>query len=117
MPDNKNNDPLADILADEALVTLDVYHDDGYTTCIVAAILSIPGSERQYVALLPVDAQGEYSPERAWFYRYLIDETDPNAEPDIENITDDEELEAVIDRYDEYLDEIAFDELLSEDEP
>ncbi|MBD5531013.1 MAG: DUF1292 domain-containing protein [Lachnospiraceae bacterium] len=116
MSETKKEDALAQIRADEELVTLDVYHDDGYTTCIVAAILTIPESARRYVALLPVDEHGEYSPENAWFYRYVTDETNPDAEPDIENITDDEELESVIDRYDEYLDEIAFDELLSEEE-
>lgn len=116
MSEKSKDDALAQIRDDEDLVTLDVYHDEGYTTCIVAAILTIPESDRQYVALLPVDEDGEYSPDHAWFYRYLIDETNPDAEPDIENITDDEELEAVIDRYDEYLDEIAFDELLADEE-
>lgn len=116
MSENNRDDALADIRADEELVTMDVYHDDGYTTCIVAAILTIPGSEHKYAALLPVDEHGGYSPDQAWFYRYLIDETDPGADPDIENITDDQELEAVIDCYDEYLDEIAFEELLAEEE-
>lgn len=116
MSEKTKDDALAQIRADEKLVTLDVYHDEGYTTCIVAAILSIPESEHQYVALLPVDEHGEYSPDNVWFYRYLIDETNPDAEPDIENITDDEELESVIDRYDEYLDEIALDELLAEED-
>lgn len=116
MSETKKEDALAQIRADEELVTLDVYHDDGYTTCIVAAILTIPESDRRYVALLPVDEHGEYSPENAWFYRYVTDEANPDAEPDIENITDDGELESVIDRYDEYLDDVAFDELLSEED-
>ncbi len=116
MYEANNEEALALIRYDEELVTMLVYHDDGYTTCIVAAILTIPESYRRYVALLPVDERGEYSPENAWFYRYVTDEANPDAEPDIENITDDEELESVIDRYDEYLDEIAFDELLSEED-
>ena len=116
MSNSKKDNALAQILADKELVTMDVYHDDGYTTCIVAAILSIPESERKYVALLPIDEHGEYSPDQAWFYRYLIDTTNPDADPDIENITDDEELEAVIDRYDEFLDEVAFEELLAEED-
>lgn len=113
--DNRNK-KLEEIKADEDLVTMDIYHDDGYTTCIVAAILTIPESEHRYVALLPLDENGEYSPDDAWFYRYFAEDSDPDAEPRIESIADDDELEAVIDRYDEYRDELAFDELLQSED-
>ncbi len=107
---------IEELKTDEEIVTMDIYHDDGYTTCVVAAILSVPGFEGRYVALLPIDENGEYSPDDAWFYRYLADESDPDADPEIESITDDNELEAVIDRYDEYRDELAFEELSEEDD-
>ncbi len=117
MSEQSENRKIEELKNDDELVTMDIYHEGGCTTCIVAAILSVPGSEKQYVALLPIDEHGEYSPDDAWFYRYLTDGSAPGAEPEIESITDDDELEAVIDRYDEYRDELAFDELLeSEDD-
>lgn len=104
----KKNNKLDEIMNDEEIVTIDITHDDGVTTCIVAAILEV--DEKEYVALLPIDENGDYSPEEAWFYRYFENE-DPNEDPTIESIDNEEEYEAVTDKYDEFLDEIIFEEM------
>lgn len=52
---------IEELKTDEEIVTMDIYHDDGYTTCVVAAILSVPGFGHRYTALLPIDENGEYS--------------------------------------------------------
>ena len=46
-----------------------------------------------------------------WFYRYHEDKENPNEEPELEYIEDDEEYEIVSDAFDEYLDNAEFDEL------
>ena len=47
-------------------------------------------------------------------YRYHEDENDPNAEPELIYIDDDQEYEMVEDAFDEYLDNAEFDEIVPE---
>ena len=61
---------------------------------------------RQYIALLPLDENGEEEGD-VYIYRYI--ETDPE-NPDLENIEDDEEYEIAADAFDEWLDEQEFEE-------
>jgi hypothetical protein len=51
-----------------------------------------------------------------WFYGYKEDENDPNAEPELRYIEDDDEYENVADAFDEYLDNVEFDEVVGDDE-
>ena len=51
-----------------------------------------------------------------WFYRYSEDESDPNAEPELGYIDDDEEYDMVADAFDEYLDNAEFDEIVKDEE-
>ncbi|MBQ6574588.1 MAG: DUF1292 domain-containing protein, partial [Lachnospiraceae bacterium] len=44
-----------------------------------------------------------------WFYGYKEDENDPNVEPELFYIEDDDEYEAVADAFDEYLDDEEFE--------
>lgn len=93
---------------EEMTVSLDL--DDGTTVvCSIATILSVDGKD--YIALLPQDEEGEVDVENVWFYGYKEDPNDPNAEPELIYIADDDELEAVADKYDEYLDNLEFDEM------
>ena len=46
-----------------------------------------------------------------WFYRYSANENDPNEEPVLDYIDDDNEYEAVADAFDEFLDTQEFDEI------
>ena len=45
-----------------------------------------------------------------WFYQYEEDENNPDAEPKLTYIDNDEEYENVADAFDEYLDNAEFDE-------
>ncbi len=93
---------------EEMTVTLTL--DDGEVTCAVAAIFSV--EDKDYIALLPLDENGENTDGEVWIYGYKEDENDPNAEPELIFIEDEEEYEMVSDAFDEYLDEQEFDELL-----
>ena len=63
----------------------------------------------QNIALLPLDENGEENEEgEVFIYRYS---EDSEGNPSLDNIEDDEEYEAVSDRFDELLDEAAFEEM------
>lgn len=92
---------------EEMTVSLDL--DDGTTVvCSILTILTVDGKD--YIALQPLDEEGNAAGDDVWFYGYKEDEKDPNAEPELIYIDDDEELEAVYDKFDEYLDELEFGE-------
>ena len=106
---NKNQDknitaPEEDDMSD-LRVTLDL--DDG--TSVECQILTIFDVEEQdYIALLPLDDKGEPNEEgEVYIYRYFEDK---EGNPSLENIENDEEYEAVADRFDELLDDEEFDE-------
>lgn len=90
----------------DIMVTLDL--DDGtQVECEILTIFSI--GEQDYIALLPLTDDGETNDEGEIFiYRYSEDE---NGNPSLENIQDDDEYEAVADRFDELLDEAEFNEM------
>ena len=84
---NQNNDD------EDIVVTLDL--DDGsQVECEILTIFTV--GERDYIALLPLDENGEENEEgEVFIYRY----------------SEDDEYEAVSDRFDELLDEAAFEEM------
>lgn len=97
---------------EEMTVTLEL--DDGSeVTCAVITILTV--KEQDYIALLPLDENGNNQDGEVWFYRYAEDASDPNQEPDLTYIEDDDEYELVADAFDEFLDNCEFDEIVSED--
>lgn len=99
--------------AEEMTVELDL--DDGTSvTCAVVTILTV--SNRDYIALLPLNENGDNADGEVWFYRYSENPDDPNEEPELEYIDDDDEYEAVADAFDEYLDASEFDELVDEED-
>lgn len=100
MADNNQKNEDTDIL-----VTLDL--DDGSEVeCEILTILSVNGQD--YIALLPLDDEGEANEEgEVFIYRYSEDE---EGSPSLANIEDDDEYEAVSDRFDEWLDEAEFEE-------
>lgn len=104
--DNKNPDVLQNPEEDtDILVTLSL--DDGSTAeCEILTIFDV--ADRNYIALLPLDETAEPNEEgEVFLYRYSEDE---EGNPSLENIADDEEYEAVADRFDELLDEAEFEE-------
>lgn len=101
MADNRPNNDDTDIL-----VTLDL--DDGsQVECEILTIFTV--GEQDYIALLPLDEKGEPNEEgEVFIYRYSEDE---DGNPSLENIADDDEYEAVADRFDELLDEAEFNDM------
>lgn len=111
---SKNIDQNADNSYEAEEMTVDLDLEDGTSvTCAVITILTV--SEKDYIVLLPLDESGENTEGEVWFYRYSENPDDPNEEPELTYIEDDEEYEAVADAFDEYLDSAEFDELIDDD--
>ena len=81
---------------------------------IIITILTV--EKKDYIVLLPLDEEGNNDDGEVWFYRYFEDESDPNSEPQLEYIDDDDEYENVADAFDEYLDNVEFDEVVKDEE-
>ena len=93
----------------DATVTLTLDDD----TTIECAVLTIyPAGGREYIALLPLDDNGENQDGEVYLYRFVQGSEE---EPMLENIEDDEEYEAASDAFDELLDKAEFDELVEEE--
>ena len=98
---------------EEKTVTLEL--DDGSSVeCAIVTILEAEGKD--YIALLPLDENGENEDGEVWFYRYSENPDDPNEEPVLDYIDDDEEYELVADAFDEFLDSVEYDEIVEEEE-
>lgn len=101
----KKNEGINDSYEDELILTLEM--EDGTTEdCIVLAIF--PLEEKQYIALVPVD-QADDEEGDIYLYEYSEDE---EGQPILGDIPDDDQFEAVCDRFDEICDEEDFDELV-----
>lgn len=110
----KNKD-LREELEDDEEMTVELDLEDGsHVTCAIVTILTV--REKDYIALLPLDENGQNEDGEVWFYGYSENPDDPNEEPELTYIEDDEEYEAVADAFDEYLDSVEFDELVDVDE-
>lgn len=84
--------------------------DDGPVKCSIVTIFEANGND--YIALLPLNDEGESEEGEVWIYGYEEDESDPNKDPELRYISDDEEYEIASDAFDEYLDNQDFDELV-----
>ena len=94
---------------EEMFVTLTL-DDDTEVECIVITIFE--AAEKDYIALLPIDDENEDEGE-VYLYRYS---EDAEGNPILDNIESDDEYEVVADRFDEWLDEQEYDEIVEEDE-
>ena len=105
MTENMTND------FDDEEMTVELELDDGQVVnCAVITILTV--DKQDYIALLPLNDEGKNDDGEVWFYRYAEDTSDPNAEPELTYIDDDDEYENVADAFDEYLDNAEFDEIV-----
>ncbi len=98
----KKKIPLVDddiIDPEEMFITVET--DDGEETFQIMKIFELHGQD--YIAVCPVDGSDD-----VYFYRHFEDE---EGNPYIDNIETDEEFEAVIDKFDEMLDDEWFDEV------
>ena len=105
MNENQTNTPMEDD-GEDMRVTLSL--DDGSDVeCAILTIFDV--NEQDYIALLPLDENGEGNEDgEVYIYRYFEDN---DGNPSLENIQDDDEYEAVAERFDELLDEEAFDDM------
>ena len=96
-------------------MTVELNLEDGTTVvCAIITILDVDGQD--YIVLLPLDEDGNNDDGEVWFYRYSENPEDPNEEPELGFIDSDEEYEAVADAFDEYLDNVEFDEIIEDEE-
>ncbi len=89
----------------DIVVTIDT--DDGHKlTCEILTIFDL--KEQSYIVLSPYEEDGAAMPEdddTLLFYRYA---EEADGTPLIDNIASEDEYEAVLDRFDELLDEAMF---------
>ncbi len=97
---------MADFEESLGSVTLTL-EDDTELECMILTIF--PVEEMHYIALLPVDENGEPDEEaEVLLYRYI--DHGEEADPELVNIETDEEYDKAADAFDELLDEAEFDE-------
>jgi len=107
--ESKCNGDCSSCNGEDVTVTLTLDNDSTIECSIVGIFDS---GKKEYIALLPLDENGENSDGEVFLYRYLLD---ANGHPQLENIEDDEEYEAASDAFDEMIDSMEFDEMSSED--
>lgn len=101
-------------LNDEEM-TVELELEDGtVVNCSVVTIITV--EDKDYIALLPLDENGNNEDGEVWFYGYSENPDDPNEEPDLRYIEDDDEYDKVADAFDEYLDNCEFDEIVDSDQ-
>ena len=93
---------------EEVTVTLTLDNDE-VIECAVLTIYSV--DDKEYIALLPLDEEGDNEEGDVYIYRYVETE---DGEPTLENIEDDDEYEAAADAFDEWLDEQEFEDMIEE---
>lgn len=89
-------------------LTLD---DDTEVTCAVLTIF--PAGDKEYIALLPLDENGENEDGEVYLYRYFENE---GGQPSLDNIETDEEYEIAADAFDELMDTQEFEEMESQEQ-
>ena len=95
-------------------MSVEITLEDGtIVNCMIMTIIHV--EDHDYIALLPLDENGENEDGETWFYRYSENPDDPNEEPVLDFIDSDEEWEKVEEAFDEYLDNCEFDELMEEE--
>ena len=90
-------------------VTLTLDNDE-VVECAVLTTYEANGQE--YIALLPLDENGENQDGEVYLYRYINDGSEQG--PMLENIMDDDEYEAAADAFDELMDAAEFEEMDAE---
>ena len=84
-------------------LTLD---NDEVVECAILTLFE--AGENQYIALLPLNEEGETEEGDVYLYRYI---ENVDGEPELQNIEDDDEYEIAADAFDEWMDTQEFEEL------
>ena len=77
-----------------------------------AVLTTFEANDQEYIALLPLDENGENNDGEVYLYRYA----EVDGEPTLANIEDDDEYEIAADAFDEWMDEQDFAVLSADDE-
>ncbi|MCR5846837.1 MAG: DUF1292 domain-containing protein [Lachnospiraceae bacterium] len=96
----------------EEEMTVEIKTDFGTYECLVLTILEV--NKKDYIYVQPMvdeddDLYGIY-----WIYGYKENPDNPNEEPELIYIDDDEELDVAEDAFQEYLDNQEFDEIIED---
>jgi len=95
-------------------ITVELELPDGsFVNCAIVTILTV--NEKDYIALLPMVDEEDETFGEVWFYEYVEDPDNVNAEPELKYIEDDDVYEAVSDAFEEFLDTQEFDEIIEDD--
>ena len=90
-------------------VTLTLDNDE----TLECAVLNIfKAGEHEYIALLPIDEDGNNEDGDVFLYRFT--DNGEGVDPTLENIEDDDEYEIVADKFDEWLDTLEYEDLDAE---
>ena len=87
-------------------VTLTLDNDEELE-CAVLTIFETEG--REYIALLPLNEEGNSDDGQVYLYRFINNGED--AEPDLENIEDDAEFDRVSEAFNEWMEEQDFGDI------
>ena len=90
----------------ESLTVTLTLDDDTEVTCAVINIF--PVGDRRYIALLPLNENGQNEEGEVYLYRFYEDD---KGNPNLENIESDEEYELAAEAFDEMMDAAEFDEI------
>ena len=91
----------------ESLTVTLTLENDEELECAVLTIFETDG--REYIALLPLDENGDNDDGQVYLYRFIDNGEDE--EPGLENIIEDEEFERVSEAFNEWMEEQDFGDI------
>ena len=91
----------------EALTVTLTLENDEELECAVLTIFESDG--REYIALLPLDENGDSDDGQVYLYRFIDNGEDE--EPGLENILEDEEFERVSEAFNDWMEEQDFGDI------
>ena len=97
---------MGEIREDDVEMTIELELDDGRNVlCDILTILEVDGKD--YIAVLPQDEAD--SDGDVWIYGFKADPDDPEKDPDLIFIADDDEYEKVAEAFEEWADDLEED--------
>ena len=91
----------------ESLTVTLTLENDEELECAVLTIFKTDG--REYIALLPLDENGDNDDGQVYLYRFIDNGEDE--EPGLENIIEDEEFERVSEAFNDWMEEQDFGDI------
>ena len=91
----------------ESLTVTLTLENDEELECAVLTIFETDG--REYIALLPLDENGDSGDGQVYLYRFIDNGEDE--EPGLENILEDEEFERVSEAFNDWMEEQDFGDI------